>query len=117
MLTSQTKDEILIAALVQGATRAEAAAKAGVGERNVYRRLNDPVFAFELESAHLEQVAIIKAGLAQAAASAAKTLQDLQSDDVPERVRLEAAKAAIELYRMINNTESNARREAGYHVA
>jgi hypothetical protein len=106
----------MIAALVQGATRAEAAAKAGVAERSVYRRLKSLTFAFELESAHLEQVAIIKAGLAQAATSAAKTLQDLQSDDVPERVRLEAAKAAIELYRMIDIKESNARRELGYKV-
>ena len=92
----RSADAVLIARLAAGATRADAAAAAGVGQRTVYRRLNDAAFARQVAAARAALVSQAVGRLADAASAAAATLRALL-DAEPESIRLGAARAVLEL--------------------
>ena len=88
-------DAALIAALATGATVRDAAAAAGVAERTVYRRLEDPTFRHQVDDARAELIATAVARLGAAATKAVGKLEDLLTAE-SEAVRLGAAKAILD---------------------
>jgi hypothetical protein len=97
--TPNTKaDRLLLRALACGATVENAAHKAGVGERTVYRRLADPAFQAELKKTSLEIFQRTSAMLSGAGLGCVKTLVDLQQDaGVQPNVRRRAARDVLDL--------------------
>jgi DNA-binding phage protein len=87
----------LLQALACGATVAQAASKASLSERTVYRRLEDPAFHQRIESARADMVKRAAALLIAAALLATKSLIDLQASTTPAAVRRGAARDIIEL--------------------
>src|SRR5215213_2822305 len=63
-------DQALVAALAAGATKQEAARLAGVGERTIYRRLEDPDFRRRVDQARGELVGRVVGRLADASTAA-----------------------------------------------
>jgi hypothetical protein len=89
---------VLLRALTCGATVENAARKAGVGERTVYRRLADPAFQAELKKASMEMLQRTAAMLSGAGIGCVKTLVDLQQDAaVMPSVRRRAARDVLDL--------------------
>jgi len=89
-------DETLVTLLAGGATRQQAAQSAGVGERTVYRRLEDPAFRARIEEARADMLARTSALLTAAGAAAAGTLVRLLRAE-SDAVKLAAAVRIIEL--------------------
>lgn len=87
-------DPVLIPLLARGATVREAAAEAGVSERTVARRLNDPDFCREVTEARSGILAGTVEELAAGAAEAATVLRRLLHHDNPN-VALGAARAIL----------------------
>jgi AraC-like DNA-binding protein len=90
-------DTTLQLALVSGATVAQAASKASLSERTVYRRLEETAFQQRIEALRADMVQRAAALLIAATLLAAKTMVDLQSDTVPASVRRRAARDILEL--------------------
>jgi hypothetical protein len=90
-------DALLVAALAGGQTVRDAAKTANVGETTVYRRLNDPSFRRAVADARRGLVEDAAATLARCSSGAATTLALLMSPSERPAVRLQAAKAVIEL--------------------
>src|SRR6516165_2684748 len=91
-------DRLLLRALACGATVENAAHKAGVTERTVYRRLADPAFQAELRTTSLEIFQRTAAMLSGAGIGSVKTLVDLQQDAaVQPTVRRRAARDVLDL--------------------
>ena len=90
-------DSVLMVALAGGATVAAAAAQAGVGERTVWRRLQDDDFRRRLDEARQQTVATAIDYLGKASSAAAATLVELLKRDERSAVRLSAARAILEL--------------------
>jgi hypothetical protein len=91
-------EKTLLQALVCGATVENAARKAGVSERTVYRRLLDPKFRQRLAGLRLEMIQRTAGMLTGAGMVAVKTLVDLQQDvDVAAGVRRRAARDVLEM--------------------
>lgn len=88
-------DASLIAALASGLTRQEAAAAAGVSERTVYRRLDDPAFVQRVKQAQDEMIEQSMGTLASMATAAANVLGELLLPDKPDSIRLGAARSII----------------------
>jgi hypothetical protein len=86
----------LITLLVSGATVKDAAAKTGLSERTVYRRLQDPAFTEQLEAARLERWARMGDILTAAMLPSAKKLIGLLDSAVPPSVQLGAARTILE---------------------
>ena len=89
-------DSALLAALASGQSTASAASQAGVSERTIYRRLNDPDFRVQLDQVRAQMVERAAALLATASARAAVTLSRLLDAD-SDPVRLAAARAILEM--------------------
>ena len=89
-------DAALIAALATGATREEAAVAAGVSERTVYRRCDDPEFTSRVEDAQQDLISRSTARLGAATGQAIETLVDLLDAAQPPSVRLGAARAVLD---------------------
>ncbi len=89
-------DAALIAALATGATRQEAATRAGLSKTTVYRRLADPAFRRRVSAAWSELIDAAVGRLADATTEACQTLRDLLGAD-SESVRLAAARGILEL--------------------
>src|SRR5213076_2878200 len=89
-------DRLLLLALACGATKENAARKAGVSERTVYRRLKDPEFRQRLQAIRTDMVQRAANVLTAAAMEAVKTLLSLQEGSVSNSVRLGAARAILE---------------------
>jgi hypothetical protein len=89
-------DGVLIAALAAGATQEDAAAQAGVSERTVRRRLDDPGFSRQVSAARAEMVARAVAQLAAASTEAVETLRGLLGSPL-DFARLAAARAILEV--------------------
>lgn len=87
---------MLLAALSGGATQAEAAERAGVSERTVRRRLEDPAFGEQLDHAQSELVLQTLSRLTAGAVDAADTLRALLGSE-HEMVRLSAARSILAL--------------------
>jgi HEAT repeat protein len=93
---SQKGDPTLIAALAAGASIREAAEAAGVGERTVYRRLQDPDFKRRVTQARSAFISGAVGKLAEASIEAVATMRELLSAK-SESVRLSAARAILEI--------------------
>ena len=94
---SAARDEVLVAALATGATQTEAARMAGMSERTVRRRLDEPAFADRV-AAERRAVATRTAARITALASrdAVAVLRELMVDaNVAPSVRLRAALGAL----------------------
>jgi len=89
-------DSALVAALAGGMTVAAAAAASGVGERTVYRRLEDLDFRQAVSEARARMVENAVGELAAAATAAVCTLRALLGAESGS-VRLGAARAVLEL--------------------
>ena len=90
-------EAILQLTLACGGTVAQAAAKAKLSERTVYRRLLDTAFHQRIEALRADMVKRSAALLIGASRLAAKTLVDLQGSATPAHVRRRAARDIIEL--------------------
>jgi hypothetical protein len=89
-------DANLQAALACGSTVAQAASKANLTERTVYRRLQDPAFRQRIEALRVDMVQRAAALLIAASLLAAKTLIDLQDAKTPAAIRRRAARDILE---------------------
>ena len=90
-------DTELVLALACGASPDNAAQKAGLSRRTVFRRLADPAFVSQVGAMRAD-IARRAAGMLTAASMAAiKSLTTLQESANSESVRLGAARATIEL--------------------
>jgi hypothetical protein len=91
-------DQTLLTALACGATVENAARKADLGERTVYRRLADPAFRAQLDRLRAEMVQRTAGMLTGAGMGSVKTLVELQQDaSVPPTVRRGAARDVLQL--------------------
>jgi AcrR family transcriptional regulator len=90
-------DSIVQAALACGDSVTQAARKAGLSERTVYRRLKKPSFQQCIETLRADMVQRAAATLIAAMLLAIKTLTDLQDPNIPASVRRSASRDAIEL--------------------
>jgi transposase len=97
-------DTILQAALAGGDSVAQAAAKAKLSERTVYRRLQDISFQRAVDAVRGEMVQRAAALLIAAALLATKTLIDLQSPGISASVRRAASRDIIELGRELRHS-------------
>ena len=89
-------DDELILALAVGASVAEAAERAGVGQRTVHRRLKDTEFRQAVSEVRGRALDAAVGKLAGLAAKAIGTLERLVQSDTPS-VALRAAKTILEL--------------------
>ena len=89
-------DDALTVALAVGATVQEAARKAGIGERTVYRRLADPAFRRRVAELRGEMIGRALGKMADGMTAAADTLRKLLKAE-GESVRLGAARSILEL--------------------
>jgi len=87
-------DDVLVGALAGGATREQAAAAAGVGERTVYRRLGDPAFTARVAEARARILDDVLTKTAELAGKAVDRLGTLLDVDAPA-VQLGAARAIL----------------------
>ena len=91
-------DRVLLQASACGATVENAARKAGVGERTVYRRLADAGFRRQLQELRTEMMQRTAAMLTGAGMGSVKVLVDLQTDvAMPPGVRRRSARDVLEL--------------------
>jgi hypothetical protein len=97
-------DEVLVSLLAGGTTRQAAAARAGVAERTVYRRLEDPGFRGRIEEARADMLARTSAMLTAAGTTAAETLVRLLEAEL-DTVKLAAAVRIIELGTRLRESE------------
>jgi hypothetical protein len=97
---STAVDGVLVAALAAGATQAQAAEMAGMSERTVRRRLEQPNFAARVVEQRSGLVTQTAARLAGLASSAVDALLDLLAADVAPTVRLRAALGVLEAARV-----------------
>ncbi len=89
-------DVAILATLAGGGTVEEAAKQAGVSERTVYRRLEEPAFKRQVSEARADLVRQSVGKLARISSAAATTLGLLLKAE-SESVRLGAARAVLEL--------------------
>jgi hypothetical protein len=97
-------DETLVALLAGGMTRQAAAARLGVGERTVYRRLEDPAFRAKIDEARADMRARTAAMLTAAGVTAAETLVTLLAAEA-DGIKLAAAVRIIELGSKLRESE------------
>jgi hypothetical protein len=90
-------DTELVLALAYGATPEQAAQKAGVSLRTVYRRLTETAFRAQVQDLRAEMLRRMAGMLTAAGLVSVKTLTKLQESAVSESVRLGAARSTIEL--------------------
>ena len=89
-------DPALVAALAAGRTAQDAAREAGVSERTVYRRLDDPAFKRRVEEAKAEMLGRAVAMLTSASVEAVETLRGLLDSEL-DFARLAAARAILDV--------------------
>jgi hypothetical protein len=89
-------DDGLVAALAAGASNVAAAARAGVNERTVRRRLEDPAFRGRVDEARADLVRQAVGKLAEVGALAGETLAALVREGESGTVKLGACRAVLE---------------------
>jgi type II secretory pathway component PulF len=102
-------DAALIVALAKGLTARSAATEAGLSERTVYRRLQDPAFRQAVDAARSQLVSETLGRLISSGVSAAATLQALLKAR-SEHVRLGSARAILELTQRYREADELERR-------
>ena len=105
----QNAKAVAALALAGGAKQTEAASRAGIGERTIRRWLKRLDFKEQVDAAKADMVSRAIAMLADASTEAATTLRGLLQAD-SESVRLNAAKAIIELGIKLRESEELAGR-------
>lgn len=105
----ENADSALVAALASGATRQQAAERAGVSEATVYRRLSDPSFRLQLDNARAEHIERTIGALAAASTAAVATLLKLLNAK-SETARLGAARSILEFSAKFQDSEEMKRR-------
>jgi hypothetical protein len=90
-------DDLIIAALVGGATYADAATTAGVSKATVARRMADVEFRIRVAEGRHEIAEALRGRLVEAASDAVTTIHDLSTSASSESVRLSASKAVLDL--------------------
>jgi hypothetical protein len=94
--TDRVGDDSILTMLVAGSHPMCVAHANGVSTRTVYRRLRDPGFRQELESAKEQMRSQVFAKLSDAAIDAVSTLIDLSETSEDPNVRLKACKTIID---------------------
>ena len=87
----------LVSALASGATVAQAALRAGVSERTVYRRLEKPEFQARIDALQDEMIQQVASVLTAAAQVGVQSLVALQDPSTAPNVRRSAARDLLEL--------------------
>ncbi len=105
-------DERLLMALACGAAVEVAARTAGVSERTVYRRLQDPAFRGRLQEVRADMLQRTSGMLTAAGGEGVKTLLALMKETAPPAVRLGAARAVLELGMKVRDAAELAERIA-----
>jgi hypothetical protein len=93
----RTTDELILTALVCGATLEAAAQKAGVSKSTVQRRLRDAEFCRRRQELSSEMVNRSAAAMTAAWPEAFKTLVGLLGSSVPPATRLGAVRLVFEM--------------------
>jgi hypothetical protein len=96
-MASHAADATFLAALLGGASAAEAATKAGISKRTASRRLADPAFQAALADTKREQRARAVDALGAASTQAVATLVELLDADTPPPTRHAAARSILDL--------------------
>jgi hypothetical protein len=92
----KSANSVLVTALAAGAKIADAATRAGVSERTVFRRLQDPDFQAQVQAARAAMVSEAVGILSRSSADAAlKMAQLLEAEREP--VQLGAARSILDL--------------------
>ena len=109
--TRRPKGDIpkMVAELARGATQKEAAAAAGISDRGVRRRLDDPEIQAQIVEARAEIRRRTMAAIADASLEAVQTLRDLQGVEQAPQIRFQAAK--VLLHTGVKNIEAMERDE------
>lgn len=94
---TETAEYQLVLSLASGVSMQDAAERAGVSKRTVYRRLEDPDFRRQVSKARSDLYSQAAGMLAANSVEAVTTLQNLANDATSENVRLSAAKTMLEL--------------------
>jgi hypothetical protein len=95
---AHSRDERLLAALLEGLTVPQAAARAGVPERTARRRVSRPEFVARLDQARKGVDAVLAAQLLDDAIVGRRVLRQLAEDEkTPPSVRRAAAMALVDL--------------------
>jgi hypothetical protein len=94
--TAGQGEPLLISALLQGKSVAEAAQASGLSDRTVKRRLADPSFVQELRQARQRAIGRAVNVLIESTTTAAVTLRWLATHATQEHVRLAAARSILE---------------------
>jgi len=103
-------DDLVLQALVCGATVEVAANRASISPRTVYRRLEDPQFQRRLREMRADMVQRTSGMLTAAGGESVKTLLALHDPATPPAVRLGAARTTLELsMKMRDSAELEAR--------
>ena len=90
-------DLVLVSALAKGATNSQAGQQAGVSERTVYRRLQNPEFQARIDALQDETLQRAAAVLTAAAQEGIRSLVTLQEPATPPSVRRAAARDILEM--------------------
>lgn len=93
---SQKGEVVLVAQLAAGATIRDAAKSAGVGERTVYRRLDDTAFQHKVNRARAAMLERALGALSEASIEASATLRSLLYAE-SDMARLGAARSILTL--------------------
>jgi hypothetical protein len=101
-------DAALISALLSGSTIKAAAVTSGMSESTARRRLRDPQFVAELNTARREVVASVVARLAGLADLACAALHQLLDEASPAPQRLGAAREALRHLAVLSETAESA---------
>ena len=96
-------DDILVTALACGGTVESAAQRAGLSERSVYRRLENPQFKRMLQDFRAELMKRTAGVLSAASLEAVKTLHALMDRNCSAATRLGAARSVLELNLRMRN--------------
>jgi hypothetical protein len=90
-------DQLLLMALVCGATVEAAARAADISQATAHRRLKDPEFCNQIQQTKADMVQRTASMLTASGMESVKTLMELQKPLTPPAVRLGAARSVIEL--------------------
>ena len=93
----QQRQHFLLQLLACGATVAQAAVKARLSERTVYRYLAEDAFRRQLQNLQDETVQCSAARLTTAVPEALKVLMELQAPNMPASIRRAAARDLVQL--------------------
>ena len=90
-------DDILVEALARGASVASAAQRAGVSERTVFRRQEQPEFRQRVEKIKEQIVERTSAVLTAMGLESCRGLHELSEKSTPPSVRLRAIRTVLEM--------------------